>query len=164
MTELKITHTKDFMNTLLNGSCFDHFLLEEAVIQTYNTFSIDGHICPEFYGADDDSLHPFELSVWNQMKPVCLNLIRGKHTPVSFRFVLHCDSETVRRLLQESDTGIDPEQIAAFVLNIRFQNGIVTLTTGTAIRTFILDKSYEQIWDRYLHSFLSENGIAFEDL
>ncbi|MCH4193074.1 MAG: DUF5721 family protein [Butyrivibrio sp.] len=164
MTELKITHTKDFMNKLLNGSCFDDFLLEEATIQTYNTFSIDGHICPEFYEGDDATRSPYALSLWRQMKPVCLNLIRGKHTPISFRFVLHCNPEIPGRLLQDANVNIDLQQIAAFVLNVRFQNGSITLTTGTSIRTFIPDKSYEQVWDHYLHSFLSENEIAFEDL
>ena len=41
MIALKITHIKQFMNRLLAGEDFDSFLLEEASISTYNTFTID---------------------------------------------------------------------------------------------------------------------------
>ena len=36
MIVLQITHTKNFMNTLLRGSDFDEFLLEEEVIKAGN--------------------------------------------------------------------------------------------------------------------------------
>ncbi|MBP7347452.1 MAG: hypothetical protein KA965_02125 [Butyrivibrio sp.] len=164
MIELKIVHTKDFMNKLLNTTCFDAFLLEEAMIQTYNIFSIDGHVQKSFYGPEESDQHPYPLSIWSDMRNVCLSLIRGKHTPVSFKFVLHCKEETVAALLEQDSSVLSPDQIAAYVLSIRFSEGSVSLTTGTAIRTFILDKSYEQIWDRYIRSFLSQNEIAFEEL
>ena len=51
MIALKITNVKQFMAKLLAGEDFDAFLLEEAVISTYNTFTIDGRQNREFYTA-----------------------------------------------------------------------------------------------------------------
>ena len=164
MIELKILHTKEFMNKFLNSTCFDSFLLEEAMIQTYNIFSIDGHIQKTFYAPEESDQHPYPLSCWCDMRNVCLSMIRGKQTPVSFKFVLHCKKETVAALLEVDAPALSPDQITAYVLTIRFSEGNITLTTGTAIQTFILDKSYEQIWDKYIRSFLSQNEIAFEEL
>ena len=52
MKALKITETKNFMGILLKSDCFEDFLLAEASITTYNTFTIDGHIVPAFYKGD----------------------------------------------------------------------------------------------------------------
>ena len=56
MLALQITSTKQFMNRLLTGDCFYAFLLESATVTTFNTFSIDGRIHPEFYNSDNDIL------------------------------------------------------------------------------------------------------------
>ena len=37
-------------------------------------------------------------------------------------------------------------------------------TTGSAIKTFSLDKSYEQIWDDAFKRFLTAHEIEFEEL
>ena len=44
MVSVEITGIKEFMNKLLNSEAFDSFYLEEAVIATFNTFIIDGHL------------------------------------------------------------------------------------------------------------------------
>ena len=49
MIALQIKEVKSFMGKLLGTECFDSFLLEEAVITTYNTFHIDGRINREFF-------------------------------------------------------------------------------------------------------------------
>ena len=44
MIALQVTSVKTLMNQLLAGDTFDIFLLEEAIISTANTYTIDGHI------------------------------------------------------------------------------------------------------------------------
>ena len=53
MIALQIKEIKSFMGKLLGTECFDSFLLEEAVITTYNTFRIDGRINREFYSDEE---------------------------------------------------------------------------------------------------------------
>ena len=45
MLALKITDIRDFTNKLFIGEVFDKFCLSEAVITTFNTFTIDGRLC-----------------------------------------------------------------------------------------------------------------------
>ena len=44
MIALKITEVKNFMNQFLCQEVFDHFLLQEAVIQTNALYHIDGTV------------------------------------------------------------------------------------------------------------------------
>jgi hypothetical protein len=69
---------KKFMNCLLVGDTFDKFLLEEASITTFNTFTIDGHVQSDFYSEEElASLADSTLSSWANIKPICFNLIKG---------------------------------------------------------------------------------------
>ena len=42
MIALRIKDVKHFMGRLLGTDFFDIFLLEQAVVTTYNTFTVDG--------------------------------------------------------------------------------------------------------------------------
>ena len=55
MLALKITDIRDFTNKLFIGEVFDKFCLSEAVITTFNTFTIDGRLQKDFF--DTDSLN-----------------------------------------------------------------------------------------------------------
>ncbi len=53
MIALEIKGTKNIMNALLLSGQFDSFLVEEAVITTFSTFHIDGHLVRDFYDAGE---------------------------------------------------------------------------------------------------------------
>ena len=92
MLALHITSMKQFMNQLLVSDTFDIFLLEEAVITTANTYTLDGHLNREFYSPDELSsgqVPDYEYSPWSTLKGLCFQLIKGKRTPLSFRFIFH---------------------------------------------------------------------------
>ena len=89
MLALRFTQTKNFMERLLLSPAFDRFLLSEASIPAAATVSIDGHFHPDFYPeADEEENAPVRadrgLIYWEQLRPTCFQLIRGKHTPLSF--------------------------------------------------------------------------------
>lgn len=95
MIALKITHIKQFMNRLLAGEDFDSFLLEEASISTYNTFTIDGRQNRSFYSTEeweDKEIRPYDFSTWKTVRPICFDLIKGRHTPAAFHFVFASES------------------------------------------------------------------------
>ena len=103
MLALKVASTKTFMNHLLVADTFDNFLMAEAMISTANTYQIDGHINKEFFSGNELSAPPsYEFSEWKDMKPLCFNLIKGKRTPLFFKFVLHLKPEAVGKLLAQS--------------------------------------------------------------
>jgi len=165
MKSYKITELKSFMSKLLGSSTFDGFLLAEASISTYNTFVIDGHINKEFFTGDinDEGILPsYEFSMWQDMRSICFDLIKGKRTPVGFKLVLHLKPELADTLLKEGNAAVSLSDLKAFVLNIKYDGSELSCITATAYHTFVLDKTPDQIWDKYLVRFFNENSISFE--
>lgn len=167
MKAFKILETKNFMSRFLMSDCFDDYLLAEASITTYNTFVIDGHIVSDFYKnneSDADALQiPYAFSTWKDMRGICFELIKGKRTPVSFRFTLHFKPELAEHLLSQSEAALSSKNLAAFVLNIKYQDGVVFLVTATSYQSFIADKTLDILWDSYLHAFLVAKEISFDE-
>lgn len=166
MTALQITSLKQFMNHLLILETFDTFLLEEAVITTANTFSIDGRINRDFYSGDEaEAMEALpEFRPWSEIKGLCFDLIKGRRTPLFFRFVLHLTPEKATELLQREGDETAPSQVKALVLNIRYDGSKAVLTTGTAFHTFVLSKEADMIWDHALKKYLDDKGISYETL
>lgn len=166
MLALQITSLKKFMNQLLAGDSFDPFLLEEATISTANTYTIDGHINRDFFPAEErnEEQLPYEFQPWSELKGLCFNLIKGKHTPLFFKFVLHLKPEKAAALLKQQNSSVNPDEVRALVLNIRFDGTNAILTTGIAYHTFVMSKDADIIWDKALIKYLSGKDIAFEEL
>ena len=93
-----------------------------------------------------------------------LELIKGKKTPVSFRVILHASSDLVNTIAQNPDCGVAADLIRSLALNIRYDNGHVTCVTGTAFTTFLMDKSVDVLWDKYIQGFLNRLQLDFEEL
>lgn len=164
MLSLQITSLKHFMNQLLVSGDFDSFLLEEATISTSNTYTIDGHINRDFYPPEErntDSL-PYEFQPWSEIKGLCFDLIKGKHTPLYFKFVLYLKPEAAATLLQKEQPDRDASSLKALVLNIRYDGTKATITTGTSYHTFVLDKEIENLWDKTVMRFFDQKQISYE--
>lgn len=166
MIALQITSMKQFMNQLLVTDAFEPFLLEEAVIGTACTFTIDGHVNQEFYGKEEDTSQntPYEFRPWSEVKGLCFDLIKGRRTPLFFRFVLHLMPEKAAALLEKESCDVEPSQVKALVLNIRYDGSRAVLTTGTSLQTFHLSKMPDAIWDKALRRYLDAKAIPYEEL
>ncbi len=164
MIALQISSMKQFMNHLLVADTFEPFLLEEAVISTANTFSIDGHINQDFFGSDTEAAPLQEFRSWGELKGLCFDLIKGKYTPLFFRFVLHLLPEKAAALLEREHCDVESSQVKALVLNIRYDGSKAVLTTGTAYHTFLLSREPDIIWDRALRKYLDGKGISYDEI
>lgn len=166
MIALQINNVKDFMSKLLASDTFDHYLLAEASVTTFNTFFIDGRQNKDFYSEEeweDTSLRPYEFSCWKDMRTLIFNLIKGKHVPVSFKFVLHLVPEQVAALLENSDVTVPFSEIKALALNIKYDSTGLSIISGTSLRTFLPDKSADLFWDKYTKLFLTQADIDYEE-
>lgn len=167
MVALSINSTKSIMGALLMTEAFDNFRVEEVTISTFNTFSIDGHINKDFFTSEEISEAPNGLPVfssWQEIKPICFQLIKGKKTPVSFRFILHADDSLIDEFCQKDELTISRDMIKGLILNIRYENGKVNIITGCSYNSFVMDKSMDNIWDKYLPHLLSDLKIDFEEI
>ena len=167
MIALKIKNVKQFMGKLLASEAFDSFLTEEASISTYNTFLIDGHQNKDFYTNEeweDKEIRPYDFTEWKQIRSICYSLIKGKKTPSAFKFILHLIPDYVPSILKSEDTAVTPQQVKALVLTIKYDGTTLTLITGTAFHTFIMDKSVDALWDNAIKKFLDKREINYEEL
>lgn len=167
MKAYQIKDVKNFMSRLLGTDAFDSFLLAEASVTTYNTIVIDGHIVKEFFTGDiqdDHIMPPYEFSEWKNMRSLCFDLIKGRRTPVNFKFVLHLKPELLEQILQNGNSTVSSADIKAFVLNIKYDGSMLTCITATAFHTFLPDKTPDKLWDDYLTQFLSEKEISYEEI
>lgn len=155
MNSFQITDVKKFMSEMLLHDTFDGFTLSEATVKTAVSFVIDGKINPDFY--DDESSLPEEPFVkYGQVREFFYEIIKGKRTPVYFKFVFHAPGELIEKLLSESDTGFTPIDINSLTLTATFKDGALTVLTGTNLSTFSLDKTIDQTWDKYVAGFLEQ--------
>lgn len=53
MIALRIEDIRQFTAKLFVGETFDHFLIKEAEIVTFNVFTIDGHIRQGYYSEEE---------------------------------------------------------------------------------------------------------------
>lgn len=165
MQAYKITGLKDFMNKLLVSNSFDCFLMEEGTVTTCNTFSIDGRIKKEFYTREEqeNTPCPYDFSLWKDMKTLCFDLIKGKRTPLNFKFVFLLLPEQTEKLL--ADGGFDNRSniLQYLSLIIKYDGSGITLVTGISTETFLMDKTPDRIWDQAFVRFLEKYQIAWED-
>ncbi len=159
MISLALTDIKEFTSQLLLKDTFDNFCFIEGEIVTFNTFHIDGFIQKDFFNSGTELP---EYSRWKNVREICLHIIRGKRTPLSFRFVFSLTPKNIERLIARNSPSIRPEEVRGLYLNLRFDGTQLTCVTGTSLRTFTMDKSLEHIWDETAERFLRQKNIPFE--
>lgn len=165
MIAYRVLDVKKCMNELLCQKDFDFFLLQEATINTFATFSIDGHRLDDYYsdveleGMDeDDSLMPYEM-----FRERCFNVIKGKKTPLSFQIILALPKRVIGQIITASELSFSSSD-AHLVAIFRFVDGNLTITTGTSMKEFTFDKSLENAFDEWMYSFLCSVGIDIEKM
>ncbi len=163
MLAIQIKNVKGFMNSLLLQDTFDPFLVSEASITTFTTFSISGDLKKDFFEEEqqeNQSLSDRSQVLWKEIRPFCLSVIKGKRTPLSFKFVFLLPKDLVNELLSAIDSPLQPEDVYGLFFNCQYQNEQLTLTTGSSLRIFTTDRSLDQAWDRMAASFLEKNHLT----
>lgn len=157
--------TKKCMNELLLRSAFDSFLFIEGEITTFSTFRIDGRLKKEYYRQRLEKETPVpdrEYALWKELREFCFSLIKGKLTPLSFRFVLSLSAPNIAHLIAQEELDFAPSDVQGLYLNFKYDGTILTCTTGTSMNLFTLDKSLEQAWDKMAQRIFSKHEIPFE--
>ena len=167
MIALELTDIKDFMNKLLRSEVFDHFLLQEAVITSSATYTINGQITKGFFTDEElEELNLIECRFlpFSMLKGNCFDLIKGKKTPSSFRFVFLLSPSNMERTISAVDSSYNASDITGMYINLKYQNQLLSLTTGIAYNIFSTDKTLEAEWDKMVTKFLKQHEIAFEEI
>ncbi len=163
MIALNVTDIKNFMAQFLIGKTFDGFQLSEGSVTTYCTFSIDGTWQRDFLDPEKTNiLADLAYTPWPRLKEYCFSIIKGKTTPLAFKFVFLLPNEKIPDFLAASSINHEADEIYGLYLNITYKDGQLRLTTGTSLRSFTMDRTIDNGWDLWIMSFLKKNGIATE--
>lgn len=164
MISLKILDVKSFMSSLLIQHVFDDFLLVDLDISTFNNFHLSGYINKSFYTDEEvENLEDREYSRWKEVKPIAFNLVKGSKIPLSFKIVFLLSANNSRNIIEKDGIPIHYTDVNGLFLNVKFENGILNLITGTSLKTFTLDKTLENEWDDYMRKYLKKLSIAVEE-
>ena len=178
MIACSITDIRTFMSGLLAGNLFDAFCLTEGSVTTFCTYSVDGTWQNDFYERHSDASGPDaavpengsapvssspSYTPWKNVRDFFFSVIKGKCTPLNFKFVFCLPSEQIAAFLKESGAPGSPSEVFGLYMNYRYDGSQLLLTTGTSLRTFTKDRTLDHAWDQYILSFLNKNGIAVSD-
>lgn len=158
MIALRLTNIKDCMKHLLLSETFDNFSFIEGEIVTFNTFTIDGFIQKDFF-QEEEQLP--EYSSWKHIREFCFSLIKGKKTPLSFKFIFSLSPKNIGRLIEQNGLDFQPEQVQGLYLNLRYEGGVLQCVAGTSLKSFSMDKSLEQAWDIMVQKFFTQKQIEY---
>ncbi len=159
MIALRLTSIKDFMSHLLLSETFDSFQFIEGEIVTFNTFTIDGFVQKPFYPEEENIP---EYSLWKTLREYCFTLIKGRKTPLSFKFIFRLSPQNTARLIAQNRLDFTPDQIQGLYLNIRYDGTTLQCITGTSLKTFTMDKSLEKSWDTMVQKFFTQKQIPYD--
>lgn len=161
---LNITDVKPFMAKLLMSSTFDHFILREMDIQTFTNFHVSGQFNETFFTKEElEERGDIRYNLWSDVKGIAFSIIKGSKTPLSLKVVFQLSNEGTEKLVQKLSGRLKLEEIGGLYINIRFEQGELHIITGTAIKTFTLDKTLEQEWDKEVKEFLKQQQITAEE-
>lgn len=150
--------TKSCMTQLLIKETFHSFAFIDGEITTFNRFSIDGYIHRSFF--DEPPVE--EYSRWSTLQEYCYSIIRGKRTPLSFKFVFSLPRDAFEIFLEKNELNYNQEEIQGLYLNLRYDGTKLQCITGTSLQSFTMDKSIDTAWDSYVKDFLQTNVIPWE--
>ena len=175
MIAINILDIKKFMSAFLMGTLFDEYSLIEAQVTTYCTFSIDGRYEKLFdseAGAagefilenETNSAASVEYIPFSRVREQCYAWIKGRRTPLFFKFVLFYPKEKLGAFLARAGGTLTPHQIQGLCLNLRYDGTDLVLTTGTSLKIFSMDRSIDAAWDAAVRELLAEQGILVQDI
>ena len=162
MIALALTDVKECMGKLLLSETFDPFYFIEGEIVTFSTFTMDGYLKKDFFDAENAPER--EYALWKDMREFCFSIIKGKRTPLSFKFVLGLSDSNIEKLLLQQELDFKPQDVRGLYINLKYDGQNLQCVTGTAMNLFTMDKSLEQAWDKMVQKFYTQKEIKYEVL
>lgn len=163
MILLEIQNVKECMSKLLLSETFDPFEFIEGEITSFATFRFDGYLKKDFFDSDElETIGNREHALWKDVREFCFSLIKGKKTPLGFKFVFGLSRANIEKLLSRQNLSFTSSDVDGLYINLKYDGSHLQCVTGTSMRTFTLDKSLEQAWDTMVQRFFMQKEIAFE--
>lgn len=169
MIGLKINDIKNFMTKLLLKKEFDSFLLEQAELVTASKMTLSGRRNQKWYDTEtwklmeQEALEDVCWMSWKEIRTVVFSYIKGNQTPEIMRISFRASHKMAEELLADSGVlKLYYQYHPDLFLQLRYEQGVLTLITGIAFSEFLLDKTIEKAWDDAVMWFFKSIQIPFE--
>lgn len=154
MKQFEIEDAGRFMSELLTKEKYDSFYLFELRLKTKLDYYINGSINKEFFeGEAAENMPSGEYECWANIKTMVYELIKGDKLPLGFKIILMFNRENITRLVEMNNLPINESDISALFLNVSYEKETLTVTTGTSIKIFTLDKTVDNVWDETVEKY-----------
>jgi hypothetical protein len=70
----------------------------------------------------------------------------------------------MEKTIQAVGSSFHATDVTGMYINLKYQNQLLSLTTGIAYNVFSTDKTLEIEWDKMVVKFLKQHEIAFEEI
>lgn len=145
MEIFEIEEKADYIRELF-VSKYDSFYLYKARVKTKLDYYINGKLNKAYFDSEQAEELP-EYIEWKDIKQTVYDYIRGKRLPIAFKIILMFNRENINRLLEMNHLPVSSEDVGALFLNVVYEHETLSVTTGTSLKIFTLDKTLEQVWD-----------------
>lgn len=150
------------MAKLLTTTAFDGYILKELQLQTFTGFTISGQLNEDFFSKEElEERNGITGVFWSEVRQIVYNMIKGSKTPLSLKVIFQLPPQQCLQILETLGGRLKPNDIGGLYLNIKFEKGELSVITGTAIKSFTMDKSLEHEWDEQVGRMLKDMGIAY---
>lgn len=162
MKAYKILNVKEVMAHILMKDTFDEFLVSEVKILGKANLFLTGKPAEGFF--PEEALDESGYVAYKELRSICFDMIKGEKTPDSFTFMFLLKRSEVENLIEDCDSTLQPQDVESLSVLVRFKDGELSFTTGSALRIFTMDKSLNMAWDQWLERFMDKCGILWDAL
>lgn len=152
MISFTIEDIKKTMHHILKGSLFDNFEVRGVEIQSYTKFQISGIADKNYIDTvEDDKENIPDYVTWAQIKSHVLEIVKSTpHSPKVIKIIFS---------LPKNDVAQYHKEASALFINFLFKDKIITISTGSAMKAFSLDRDGDFNWDQYIIGFFKNAQI-----
>ena len=152
MVAYSIEDVRSFMNHLLRQSTFDTWEVREVKLHTMIRYQISGDLNQAFFTEEERAQLDRSYCLWSDIKNTVFDLIKGQKQPTLIQITLAMPKESI--------TEVPTAAVESFLLNIHYEDAALSLITAVSMRSFTIDRSAEQYWDRFIGTFLEQHEIV----
>lgn len=146
MEIFSIDEKTEYLKELFEKEKYDSFYLYEARVKTKLDYYVNGRLNREYFDTEEQADLP-EYVEWKDIKQIVYSYIKGKRLPIGFKIILMFNRENITRLLEMNNLPVKTEDVSALFMNVVYEHEALSVTTGTSLKIFTMDKTLEHVWD-----------------
>ena len=103
----------------------------------------------EFFDSSEEA-GTEEYIRWSDVRKLFFQSIKGSRLPLKFKIVLLADSLLIEKIGEAAEIQNTSGNIASLGVNIYYDRNGLSITSGTSLKLFTMDKSVEKCWDEWV--------------